>query len=314
MNTLIPQHSPTPEFRASLEQELLRALREEDRALAPSLPPSLRWMGRPRLRMAAAIAAGLLLGIGTQYASAQVQESRQKSELERVKESERQVAVLRLMLARATTDQQQAGSEVGGTARRAVRESMVAARAAETEVARIDLELAEIRATAKAPRDELWAPLVGERDFVKERLRVTALAAQLRLAEAESLAQEVERRMAAEGMIEVRLLEESRTGLAQARQEFNRLAMRLRLREQFLQEALAPEEVTRRIENLEIQAQAMRVQEMLKVAEARLARMREQRSVGNLTELDVKRAELELLERQVEMQRLMVRLKAIEKP
>ena len=310
MTALIPRHAPTPEFRDSLERELLRTLRDVSR----ELPPSLRWLRRPGLRTAATLALGLVLGVGSQFASAQVQESRQKSELERVKESERQVAVLRLMLARAAADQQQAGYEVASTARRAMEESVVAARAAEAEVARIDLELAEIRATAKAPRDELWAPLVGERDFVKERLQVTALAAQLRLTEAEMLAQEVERRMAVEGTAGARALEESRNGLAYARQEFNRLAMQLRLRDEFLKEGIAPEEVTRRIETLEIQVQAMRVQEMLKVAEARLARVREQQAAQTATALDLKRAELEVLERQVEMQRLQVRLKAVEKP
>jgi hypothetical protein len=310
MNTPTPQHSPTPGFRASLEAELLRALREE----RSGPPHTMHRRRRDRLRVAIALAAGLLLGVGTQYASAQVQESRQKSELERAKESERQVAVLRLMLARATADEQKASYELAATAQRAQLEAMVAARAAEADVARIDLELAEIRATAKMPRDELWAPLVGDRDFVKDRLRVAAAAAQQRLADAERRSAEIERRMQAEGMIEVYLLEESRNGLARSREEFNRLAMQLRLREEFLREGLSAEEVMRRMENLEIQTQAMRVQEMLKVAEARLSRVREQHAAGTATALDLKRAELEVLERQVEMQRLTVRMKAIEKP
>jgi hypothetical protein len=193
-------------------------------------------------------------------------------------------------------------------------EALMAARAAEAEVVRLDLDLAEIRATSKMPRDELWAPLVGQRDFVKERLRVVAASAQQRLAEAEKLSEEVSRRLAVGEMIEVALLEQSRNELLSAEQEFNRVAVRLRLREQFIEERLAPEEVTRRIEDLEVQLEAKRLSEMLKLAEARLARTREREKEGTATALDLKRAELAVLERQAEIQLLQLRMKALRKP
>lgn len=310
MNALIPQHSPTPEFRDSLERELLRTLRDVSR----ELPPSLRWLRRPGLRTAATLALGLVLGIGSQFASAQVQESRQKLEYERVKETERQVAAMRLMLARATADEQGKAIEAGLADQQEMVKALAAARAAELEVARLDLDLAEVRATAAMPRDELWAPLVGDRDFVKERLRLRAAAAQAALAQSEAVALAFDRRSQAAGSYEIALHKQVQERLAESRVEFNRLALKLQLRDQFLSERLSPEEVTRRTERFEVMNQAQRVQELLRVAEFRLEVLRKRHAAGGATLLALRRAELEVLERQAEMQHLQVRMKAIGEP
>ena len=58
--------------------------------------------------------------------------------------------------------------------------------------ARYNIE--EITATSQPPRDELSAPLVGGRDFVKDRIMLDLAAAQERLTTAEKVYSETERR------------------------------------------------------------------------------------------------------------------------
>src|SRR5215510_8141040 len=88
-------HSPTPEFRAALEEDVVRAFRE-----ARSMNDAPRPAGR-RLRTTVALAAGLLLGVGGQFATGQVQKAREKSEQEAIIEAKRNLVAVRLDLARA---------------------------------------------------------------------------------------------------------------------------------------------------------------------------------------------------------------------
>ena len=92
MNTELASHTPTPEFRDRLEGDLIRALRQEARTGARR-PALLRWQ---RLKQAAVLVVGLVLGVGTQLASAQVRDARTRSELESAIAIEMQVTALRL--------------------------------------------------------------------------------------------------------------------------------------------------------------------------------------------------------------------------
>ena len=81
-----PMHVPTPQFRASLENEIIHALRRDARM--ESDPPSVarphtRTRRRDRIKLVAILPIGLILGVGTQFASAQVQDARQRTLLER---------------------------------------------------------------------------------------------------------------------------------------------------------------------------------------------------------------------------------------
>ncbi len=306
MNTPADLHAPTPEFRASLEQEIVRTLRRETQ-----FAPSMRTRHRGRIRTVVTLAIGLLLGVGTQFASAQVQNARSRSELESVTTLERNVALLRFTAAQTDHEQAQRNFDVGMISQQTLLASKAALLARQAQVFRIDLELAEIRATSAAPRDELWAPLVNGRDFVRERLAVLAVAAQQQLAAAEAGMAESERAFRV-GAAARQVLTEAQAAAAQAKHELQVVTQKLMLREQFLKERLAAEEITRRLQRFELLSEIDLVQQRLQLATARVELAREYRQAGMTTELEVKRAEVEVLERTLELERLRVQLRTLE--
>lgn len=310
MSTDIGRHVPTSAFRATMEQQISRAFRTTEIA---DMPPSTRrtrpsW--RTRLRNVALVTIGLLLGVGAQFASAQVQDARQRSELEAAKHAERDLLTLRLQMAELNLQGASKASEVGAGSREAVRDAELEVQQVRVAIAILELELLEIRATAASPRDELWTPLNGSRDFVRERLQMQALVAQQRLAVAESEAREMERSHAA-GAVLVSAVRDAQLDMAQAKMEFERLVLRIQLRDRFLKDGLSAEQVTRELQRVDLTVEIRHAQERLKAAEERLRSARERSAVGVTTALELKRAELEVLEVQLEMQRMGARFRAL---
>jgi hypothetical protein len=305
MNTSSDPHAPRPAFVASLERDVLAAFHRE-RAVVP-LP---RRRMREYLKAAAILVVGLVFGAGTQMASAQVQESRQRSELERAVSVDRMVAAQRLLLARLEHDRARRAFDVGAISRQSLLTVAEALRTAEMNVARIDLNLEEIRLSAAPPRDELFAPLVNGRDFVRERLTLQAALAQQQLERAEAMVAEMQRAVAigsgSGSAPEIQL------AAAQAKRDFQVRAQQLQLRETFLKERLAPEVVTRRAQRFELEAEISVVQREVELIEARLAIARQRFAIGTGVAVDVKRAELELMEAKVGLMRATLQLKAMD--
>ena len=308
-----PIHVPTPQFRASLENEIIHALRREARMESdpPSIArPQTRTRRRDRIKLVAVLTIGLILGVGTQFASAQDQDARQRTLLESTLQVDRDVAMLRLQVAQESHERAQREFAAGVISREALLDAAADLRTAQVAVMRADLNLEEARLASAAPRDELWAPRLGERDFVTERLRLEAAAAQERMKSAEAMAAESERRSRA-GLTMPSDLDEAGVEAAEAKREFQLVAQRLMLREAFLTEELTPEEVTRRERRAELMSDVELVQRRLQLATTRLERAREKAAVGAATELAVKRAEVDVLEGTLQLKRLELELNAM---
>jgi hypothetical protein len=297
MTTPNDKHTPTPEFVAALERTVIAELR-------PSSPFSrARWGQLDRVAAGVVLAVGLVLGAGTQIASAQVQAARERGELERAATVDRQTAALRLQIAQTALQRAQVGFEAGLTSRQTLLEAMSELRAAELLVMRIDLNLAEIRVTNSAPRDQLWSPLVDGRDFVAERVRIAAANAQERLTATEQVVGELQRGVQL-GSATAAAFADAQRQAVQARADLELVAQRLRLREQFLASKLAAEEVAREEQRIQVVTDLQREQRLLEAAQTRLKLVQERAAIGMGTALDVKRAELEVLERMEQVQRM----------
>ncbi|MBK6495428.1 MAG: hypothetical protein IPG05_10040 [Gemmatimonadetes bacterium] len=172
MSTPDDLHTPTPAFVAGLEEAVLRAYREADAIPVIPRAPSTRW--RDWGRIAAVLLLGAALGIGGQFASAQVRDAKTRSEIERSVMAERELQSFRLELAKQEVKRIDAAVRLGGMPARALMEATREQRVGESAVQRLDLDLAEVRLSNAPPRNELSAPLVGGRDFVLERLRLRA--------------------------------------------------------------------------------------------------------------------------------------------
>lgn len=306
MSTPDDLHAPTPAFVAGLEEAVLRAYREAD--AIPMIPraPSARW--RDWGRIAAVLVLGAALGVGGQFASAQVRDARTRSEIERSILAERELQGFRLDLAKEEVKRIDAAVRVGGMPARALMEAAREQRVSETELQRLDLDLAEVRLTNALPRNELSAPLVGGRDFVLDRLRLRAPLALREEDGATRLAIEADRRVKL-GLDPPSAAIDARMRAVDAHREMQLVAMQLRLRAQFLKERLSPAEVTRLQQQEAMQIEVGRTKELFEFDKERLAQAETQRKAGTITEVEFRRVQLEYLERERMLYRMQVELK-----
>jgi hypothetical protein len=300
-------HAPRADFVAALEREVLRAYRAEAPATVIELPPRRRW--REQWRVAAALIIGLAFGTGAQMASAQVQDARARGELERSLEVDRQMLLLRVQLSQQELDRVRSAHAAGAVSQQSLREATLGLRTMQSALARLELNMSEVQVTSAAPRDELWAPLVQGRDFVKQRLQLEAELAQQLLSIAESHHAEISRAVGL-GAAAIGDLQSSQMDVAEAKRRFALVAAQLRVRDQVLSDKLTPAEATRRLQTEAMQLEIAHAQQAITIGNERLALARRQVAAGTLTDLDVKRIELDIMEQQLRLDRMKLEMRS----
>ena len=159
---------PDNQFVDRLEWQLTSEFRRRDR-----LKPAPGRIAIPRSVAALGLAAGiLLLGVAAIKAADVIKDSwRKKIEVARLEtEVKIKTALLALMKDRAA----QAGnrSSLGLVGEDEALDARSGAESASAALEKSMLDLEEARESGQAPRNELYAPLVGGRDFVGERLEI----------------------------------------------------------------------------------------------------------------------------------------------
>jgi hypothetical protein len=315
MNPTDDEHTPSLAFVRALESEV----RREFRATAPADPRGaqslLRGRSARQQRVAATLllAVGLLIGAGGQIAYAQVQVSAQRTALEREKQLQRDLLGVQLNIAQQARALAEQSYRAGSTTRQAVDEAELEVKRRELEIQRLNVDIEEARLTAAAPRNELWAPVISGRDFVLERLRLDAAGAQEAVRVADSQL-ELARTAFRTGSQTANELATAEAEHARTTGAFERVALQLALRERAIRDRLSMEAVSRTLQLDEARIDYRTVQQLLTLAESRLALVQRNAAVGNATALDVKRAELAVLERRDEAGRLARQLRALERP
>jgi hypothetical protein len=295
---------PTPEFRARLEWQIETALRRETRFSEPIARPV------PRARMALALAAALVIGVGVGWIPGYAQESHERSQLIENVQSEASLIRLRLALVQKELEQVRRRVDVGAAGPEALSASEDQVRTLETALQRTALDVEEIRATSAAPRNDLPAPLVGQRDFVRERLMLDLSNAQRALAAAEQKAAAAHQRYEV-GLVQQSEVQRSDVDVEKARTDMQLLAARLEMRRRVLQGDIKPDDVAPSLHRQELQLQLRQLQRELDLSQTRLADARRLLSVGVGSEVDVKQAELQILEQQAQLIRLQQQLQAV---
>lgn len=298
MNEPHMAHVPSAEFRAMLEAEVVRTYRRQAQFAAGPRRP-----GAGSIRGLLLLAAGLVLGVTTNFAFAQVQESQERNRALQAAMENRQLVALRLGLAEESLKAAQERFNVGVIGRDGLAAAESEVRDLRMWVMRTDLDIAEIRATAAPPRDELWAPRVGDRDFVIDRLKLEAALHQERLREAEQRLQSVERSHRV-GAIPAGALAEAQAAAEDARRALELSGMKLQLRRQFFDEGLQTDELERRLQRFELASEIQHLQNAVRRAQERETLARERARVGAASQLDVKRAEVDVLELQMRLRGL----------
>ncbi len=299
----VDTHEPTPEFRERLEWQIETALRRETLLAAP-VTATHRW--RAALVVVAALATGGLAGI----ASEEVQDVRQRDRLIESVRSDEGLARLRVDLARADLQETRRRFETGATGPESLEASEQRLRDMETALARLRLDIEEIRATSVAPRNDLEAPLVGQRDFVRERLVLELESAQRALVATERALAQARGRVEV-GMALPAVLMRAEADMLHARAEMQRLRATLDMRARALRGEIKGDDLARALRRTELILQVDRAQRELEMARVRVERVRGMVEIGTAAPIDFKRAEVELLEREVELNRLREELRRL---
>jgi hypothetical protein len=295
---MMETHVPSVEFRAKLEDDVVRAFRRASQF--DDRPPAY---GTRRARGLLILLAGIALGSGTQFLAAQAQNAQERNRLIEVASENRRIEIARASLAEEAYRRAKTAFETGVVNRESLISAETDLRRIRQRIERLDLEIAEIRATGAPPRDELWAPPIGGRDFVSERLKSDSALG------AEGLSRAEERLRDAERLVRLGLAEPSISGAAEAaaleaRQDVALTARKLELRRRFLEERLGADAIARELKRFEMETEIARTAARLRRAEDRAARARSAAASGVASEIDARRAELEVLEQSALLKRL----------
>jgi hypothetical protein len=232
------EHDPDSGFVARLEGELTAHYRRLARLGAPE--SRRRDLGH-WLRGAGWAAAGLLLGAASLTMAQRLDGAETRELLERQAETASRVAAQRVEVHRRLLEPLRRDQAAG-----LINESMLApARAAlaeaETALALAELDAAEVTAAGRAVRTEIFAPPVGERDFVAERLRIELDAVAERTALLAPVIESAETRVSA-GVAAPRTLSPLMAERERLAAAADRLRESLALRQRFLDGDVAAEE------------------------------------------------------------------------
>lgn len=297
MNPQGGPHDITHEFRAHLEWQVASALRRETRFAVPVAGPL------PRLRAALVLIAAFAIGGIAVAASGEWQDARQRDALLETAKSEEALVRLRVELAEADYREARTKFETGTAGRETLQAAERQLRAMQTALKRIVLDIEEIGATSAAPRNDLQAPLVGQRDFVRDRLALELDAAQQALVAAELAVAESQKRVSV-GIAPPTAQLQAEAELAQARARMQQLRATLDLRQRAVKGDIKAEEVATAVRRMELTLQRESLTREVELARSRIEHMRRLVEVGQVSQLDLKRGEVELLELEMRLQRI----------
>lgn len=297
-------HLPTPAFRDVLERGVVRAFRREDEI------DRLRSGARTRrMRAAAMILVSLGVGASAGLASAQVRDAQRLDSLLGAATLDTNLVAMRLQLVRAQLDELQKRVNVGLLDKSVLVPTEIKVHAAEAELARSRFNIQETKATKMPPRDDLNAPLVNGRDYVMDRLQLDAYPLQDAYNAAREAQAEAERRVRVGVGTEFDRLDAD-SAFAVARSAIGVASIRIQLRKEFLEKGTPIDQLGHRLAQTRVQLEALLAQDLLKIAQQRVALLEKRHAVGADDDLALLKARVSLKERELELAQVGVRLKA----
>jgi len=296
-------HTANADFRDRLERTVIHTFRLEREVGNGARAARTRWM-----RLAAVIVVSVAIGATAGVASGQMRDAARRDSLLDAAKADATLAAVRLELARTRVADTKRRFDLGAGDTRSLATADAELRAMEVEVMRARYNIEEITATSQPPRDDLNAPLIGGRDFVKDRIMLDLSAGQQRLTAAEEAYSESERRVRFGLPAELESVEAS-VEVTRARGVMAVLAQRLALRKEFLEKGTPVEQLTTRLSEVQLQQDVALSQQELKLARERLDRVQRQRDYGIVGESELIQAKLKVQERELELQQLMARYK-----
>jgi hypothetical protein len=291
-------HEPTPEFVARLEWQVRSTLSRRDRFARPTRRPAYQIV-----KMAALILVSVFCGAAGVVTADQVQEARTRTLLLQQLDMEMELAGLQLQYLRTRVAEIEDLYDTGQVDEETLTLARHELRKGELRYARLQIDREEIELTGREPQQTVSAPPVGDRDFVAERLDLElALASQAR--EIAQKQADDARRLFAAGMAGEEILREHEIALANATQLLYRQSEFQHLRERFLAGEISAGYAEQAAKIAEAESQLDQIGlERARQALDRIGRLYEQ---GVVRQSEVVEARLEVLERELRMQQLMI--------
>jgi hypothetical protein len=278
------------QFVDRLEWQLASEFRRKDR-----LNPAAGKIAVPRSVVALSLAAGLLLmGVAATKAADVIKDSwRKKIEVARL-ETEVKIKRAFLELKNEKADGAEERFSLGLVSEDEALTAKLGAERSASDLERSLLDLEEVKASGEAPRDELYAPLIGGRDFVSERLEVERKILKSDLDLRRARIERTLRKRIDLGVVPKSALDEFQASLTGQEAAIEDLEQRLTLRRRFRAGEISAGE-------LEIQARMSAAEKELKEARSsidmirtRLEDLRAKQAAGLITSEEVKGAQLGL--------------------
>lgn len=300
-------HEPTPEFARFLEWQVASELRRRQRFAEQQRTMRLKPLG-----IAAMIIASMMVGAGGVAAAGRLQSNQQKHVLLAQQQGDVQLADLQVAAAQKALD------EVSRRVNAGVATPLDLAKAkAELQVAslrrqRAQLDFDEVGQSGKPVQDNLTAPKVSGRDFVAERLAIDRDIALLGTSGASTRMADVQRRHEV-GVANDIELAEAQDALVVANAETRIVSEKMALRQRFLSEKMSIDEVTRARQLLVARNQLPVAESALQLAAQRFARVQAQVRTGVVGEVDLLKAQVEMLTKKEDLAKLQERVRSLSK-
>jgi hypothetical protein len=300
-------HDPNPEFISGLERQLTSELRRQ-RRFGP-VGPATR-SGRI-LRTAGLFVLCVAAGVAAAKTVEHIETSQRKALLLARLETTVELLQSRQRVAQETANKVEERVQAGISNSRELEEAIYQSNLLEHELEKAYLDLDEVHQAGQAPRDELFAPVQGRRDFVTERLEVEYRALS---ATAERILSKRARMLK---LVEAGLVHPSQADpldleLRRTDEQLEDVQNRLDLRADFLSGELTAKQVGVR---QMVHGARARLQTSLDAEAAASAQLDEiSRAVANglATTLDLQQAELQLTSARAEQRLAAIELELLE--
>jgi hypothetical protein len=295
-------HQPREAFVSNLEWQIRTSLSRGDRF---SEPVGTKPGGK--MKIAVLILASALTGAGGVVVKDEVQDRRAQEVLLRETEVRLRMAELELEMVRTQEDEIEGLFETGLVDEEALMQVQGQVRRAELELMRLFLDREEIRESGERPRNDISAPLVGRRDFVTERLVLLEEVASDQMSQVERHLARC-REMEAVGAIGPGEITNLNLAYQEAEAHLENLHLQLAYRQRFLSGEASGAELEHALQVAEAQNEMNLRQVALDGAVRRLGALEERAESGVVGEPEVRRARLEIMRMQMELDLIRLRL------
>jgi hypothetical protein len=295
-------HQPREEFVSNLEWQIRTSLSRGNRFSEP-----VKTQPGGKMKIAVLILASALMGAGGVVVKDEVQDRRAQEVLLRETEVRLRMAELQLEMVRTQEEEIEGLFETGLVDEEALLQAQEQVRHAELELMRVILDREEIRESGERPRNDIPAPLVGSRDFVTERLVLLEAIASDQMSRVERHLARY-REMAAVGAIGSDDITNLNLAYQEAEAHLENLHLQLAYRQRFLSGEATGAELEHALQIAEAQNEMNLRQGALDGAVRRLQTLEERAGSGVVAEPEVRRARLEIMRMEMELDLIRLRL------